>query len=118
MLGNLLQIAGDNAHVLLFSDHGMRSGADRPPGQSIGRGDTNWHTPLGILVMRGDGIQADQWVWGASLLDICPTLYYLLGISPAGLDGSPLIQAFDQPQSQIQSLRLGFDRKDFSTPAD
>jgi tetratricopeptide (TPR) repeat protein len=104
MLGRLLELAGHDVHVMLFSDHGIRSGVDRPPGQSTGRGDTTWHTPLGLLAMHGSGIQADQWVWGGSLLDICPTMYYLLGLSAEELDGKPLMHAFEKPQSQILEL--------------
>ena len=95
MLGQLLRLAGDDAHVVLFSDHGIRCGDDRPRRESLGRSDTNWQTPLGLMAIRGRGIHADRWVWGGNLMDIVPTVYRLLGIAVDGLDGHALKDAFE-----------------------
>jgi len=97
MLGRLLELAGPDATVIVISDHGFRLGRDRPQSSQRGRGDAGWHRPLGILAMRGPAVRRDEWVWGASLLDICPTVLALLGL-PIGQDmqGRPLVEAFEQ----------------------
>jgi predicted AlkP superfamily phosphohydrolase/phosphomutase/Flp pilus assembly protein TadD len=97
MLARLLELAGDDSAVVVVSDHGFRSGRWRPATAGRGRGAVNWHRQQGIFVMRGPGVQRDEWIWGASLLDVAPTLLVLLGL-PVGadMDGRPLLQAFDE----------------------
>jgi Flp pilus assembly protein TadD len=97
MLGSLLALAGDDAHVIVFSDHGFRSGADRPPAESWGRGDDTCHRSLGMIALRGPAFHADRWIWGGTLLSICPTLYALTELATDGLDGRPLLDAFKSP---------------------
>ncbi|QDV74297.1 alkaline phosphatase family protein [Botrimarina mediterranea] len=106
MLGRLLQLAGEDMHVMLFSDHGLRSAQGRPARQSTGRGDTQWHSPFGLLAIRGPGIHADRWVWGGNLLDICPTVLHLLGMPTEGLDGRVLEDALETPPSAAVPSRL------------
>ena len=47
--------------------------------------------------MRGPGIRKDEWVWGANLLDVVPTVLHLLGL-PVGedMDGRVLLEAFEE----------------------
>ncbi len=94
MLGTLLELAGPEAHVLIVSDHGFQSGAQRPrtpvePAQ--------WHRPQGVLVLQGAGIRRDERIEGATLLDIAPTVLTLLGL-PVGndMEGKVLASAFEQ----------------------
>lgn len=99
ILGHLLEEAGSDATVIIVSDHGFHSDHLRQrhiPHEPAG--PAAQHRPYGIFVMAGPGIQHDELVYGASLLDICPTVLALLDL-PVGadMDGKPLVQAFETP---------------------
>ena len=100
MLGHLLAIAGEDTTVILVSDHGFESGALRP-GTVANQVATmaNWHRPFGVLAMAGEGIRSDERIYGASVLDIAPTILHLFGL-PVGedMDGKVLVAAMDSPQ--------------------
>ena len=94
MLGRLLELAGPDAHIMIVSDHGFLSGARRP----AGRGDpARWHRNFGIFVLAGPGIKKDEIVYGATLLDIAPTVLSLFGL-PVGRDmeGKVLVNVFEK----------------------
>lgn len=99
MLGRLLELAGEDTTVVLISDHGFYPDHNRPnyiPREPIG--PTIEHSPYGIIVMKGPGIKSDELVFGASLLDITPTLLTLYGL-PVGedMDGKVLTAVFETP---------------------
>ena len=98
MLGNLLQMAGDDTTVMLISDHGFHSDHLRPafiPNEPAG--PAYQHRHHGIFCMKGPNIRRDETIFGANLLDIAPTLLTLFGL-PIGkdMDGTPLVNCFDQ----------------------
>ena len=95
MLGRLVELAGPETHIMIVSDHGFESGAQRPRGPAE---PARWHRPQGIFLLHGPGIRADERVEGATLLDITPTVLTLLGL-PVGedMEGKPLLSAFVQP---------------------
>jgi tetratricopeptide (TPR) repeat protein len=78
-LGRLVELAGEGATVIVCSAHGFRSGASRPKPAIEGRANVSWHRPLGVLAMRGRAIRRDQWLWGGTVLDVCPTILALFG---------------------------------------
>src|SRR3954466_4730033 len=97
LLGRLLQLAGPDTTVILLSDHGFHSDLLRPRHTPhIPSGPTIWHRPLGVFAMRGQGIKSDERIYGASLLDIAPTILTLFGL-PVGRDmeGRVLVEAFE-----------------------
>jgi tetratricopeptide (TPR) repeat protein len=107
MLGRLMELAGPEAHVIVMSDHGFHSGALRPklwldpenPARFTGPGadPLAWHRQQGMIVIAGPGVKKDELVFGASLLDVMPTILALLGLPIAeDLDGKPLLQIFEQ----------------------
>ena len=98
MLGHLLQEAGEETTVLLVSDHGFHSDHLRPRQIPLEpAGPAAQHRHYGIVVMKGPGIKHDETIYGAMLLDICPTVLVLSGV-PVGtdMDGKPLVDAFEQ----------------------
>lgn len=62
--------------------------------------DNRWssdHEPNGILIMSGDGIKKENEIEGAEIIDIMPTLFYILSIPiPDNLDGKVLVDAFEE----------------------
>ncbi len=99
MLGRLLTLAGPDTTVILVSDHGFHSDHLRPKGiPHEPAGPAVQHRPLGIIAMKGPHIKKDERVYGATLLDITPTVLTLFGLPVGGdMDGHALVQAFDDP---------------------
>jgi tetratricopeptide (TPR) repeat protein len=99
MLETLLDLAGPETTVLLVSDHGFHSDHLRPRGiPAEPAGPAVQHRPFGIFCMKGPHIQQDERIYGATLLDVTPTILTLFGL-PVGqdMDGRVLVQAFEEP---------------------
>lgn len=101
MLGVLMHLAGEEATIMLISDHGFESGLLRPkvlPNEPAG--PASEHSPYGIFCLKGPGIREGEVIHGASLLDIAPTLLHLYGL-PVGrdMDGKVLVNCFDAEQA-------------------
>jgi tetratricopeptide (TPR) repeat protein len=99
MLETLLNLAGPDATVLLVSDHGFHSDHLRPRGiPAEPAGPAVQHRPFGIFCMKGPHVQQDERIYGATLLDVTPTVLTLFGL-PVGadMDGRVLVQAFEEP---------------------
>jgi predicted AlkP superfamily phosphohydrolase/phosphomutase len=99
MLARLMELAGDDTVFVLLSDHGFHSDHLRPrelPNDPAA--PAHEHAPYGVLCISGPGIRKDDRIYGATLLDIAPTVLTLFGI-PAGedMDGRVLTQAFETP---------------------
>jgi len=96
MLNRLLQSTDENTYVMLISDHGFHSDHLRPKSLPKEPAGPAWeHRDYGIFVISGPGIIKDERIYGATLLDITPTILTLFGL-PIGKDmaGKPLIQLF------------------------
>jgi predicted AlkP superfamily phosphohydrolase/phosphomutase/tetratricopeptide (TPR) repeat protein len=99
MLQSLLDLAGPEATVLIVSDHGFHSDHLRPRGIPMEpAGPAVQHRQFGIVCMRGEHIKQDERIYGATLLDVTPTILTLFGL-PVGedMDGRVLVQAFEEP---------------------
>ena len=99
MLETLLTLAGPEATVLLVSDHGFHSDHLRPRGiPKEPAGPAVQHRQFGIFCMKGAHIKQDERIYGATLLDVTPTILTLFGL-PVGqdMDGRVLVQAFETP---------------------
>jgi tetratricopeptide (TPR) repeat protein len=98
MLETLLDLAGPNATVILVSDHGFHSDHLRPRGiPNEPAGPAVQHRPFGVLCLKGPHIRQDERIYGATLLDVTPTILTLFGL-PVGddMDGRVLVQAFEE----------------------
>ena len=105
MLGRLLALAGEDTTVMLISDHGFHPDHLRP--KAIPKepaGPALEHSPYGIVVMKGPGIKKDSTVYGASLLDVTPTILTSLGL-PVGedMDGRVLKTVFKK-EPEIKTI--------------
>jgi len=97
MLGALVALAGEETTIILCSDHGFHPDHLRPSSIPIEpAGPAVQHRDHGIFVMAGPGVKHDERIYGASLLDITPTVLHAMGL-PVGkdMDGRPLVNAFD-----------------------
>jgi predicted AlkP superfamily phosphohydrolase/phosphomutase/tetratricopeptide (TPR) repeat protein len=106
MLERLLQLAGPETTIILCSDHGFESGSQRPHGTPREpAGPAIWHRQYGVLVMAGPGIKRDERIYGASLIDIAPTVLTMFDL-PIGedMDGRPLLEAFETPP-EVKTIR-------------
>ncbi len=98
MLETLMQLAGPDAAIILVSDHGFHSDHLRP--RAIPKepaGPAVQHRQFGIICMKGAHIKQDERIYGATLLDVTPTILTLFGL-PVGqdMDGRVLVQAFEE----------------------
>ena len=99
MLGALLALAGEDTTVIIVSDHGFHPDHLRPKELlNEPAGPAEEHRPFGVFAMKEPGVKQDQLVFGASLLDITPTILTLYGL-PLGrdMDGKPLVTALADP---------------------
>ncbi len=98
MLQTLLDLAGPDTTVLLVSDHGFHSDHLRPRGiPAEPAGPAVQHRQFGVVCMKGEHIKQDERIYGATLLDVTPTILTLFGL-PVGedMDGRVLVQAFEE----------------------
>jgi predicted AlkP superfamily phosphohydrolase/phosphomutase/Flp pilus assembly protein TadD len=104
LLARLLALAGEDALVVLVSDHGFQSDHLRPATASRGAHAAAWHRQYGVFAMAGPGVLQDERIYGATLLDVTPTILTAMGL-PIGqdMDGKALVQAFDPPL-QVQRI--------------
>lgn len=114
MLGRYMRLVGPDTTILIVSDHGFQIGGLRPPGRTVveGEGLVHWHRDYGMFLASGPGVKIDKRVYGATLLDITPTILALLGL-PAARDmaGRPLMPIFSGP---VESESIDT----YETPAD
>jgi predicted AlkP superfamily phosphohydrolase/phosphomutase/tetratricopeptide (TPR) repeat protein len=99
MLQTLVELAGPETTVILVSDHGFHSDHLRPRGiPKEPAGPAVQHRNFGVVVIRGSEIKRDERIYGATLLDITPTILTLFGL-PVGadMDGRVLVQALEKP---------------------
>jgi predicted AlkP superfamily phosphohydrolase/phosphomutase/tetratricopeptide (TPR) repeat protein len=107
MLERLMKLAGDDATIVLLSDHGFHSDHLRPkrlPQEPAS--PALEHSPYGILCLSGPGIRKDERIYGATLLDITPTILNLFGLAIGeDMDGKILTQALEDesPAMRIPS---------------
>ncbi|MEM7248701.1 MAG: alkaline phosphatase family protein, partial [Acidobacteriota bacterium] len=85
LLGELLSEADERTVVMVVSDHGFRTGRERPSTASRVESPTaaDWHARFGIIAMSGPAVRAGVVIEEATVLDVFPTLLALLGMPVA-----------------------------------
>ncbi len=106
MLGTLMDLAGEDTTIILLSDHGFHPDdlrltniPDEPAGPAAE------HRQFGIFVASGPGLKKDERLYGANLLDICPTLLHLFDL-PVGedMDGKVLTNIYQDKPGPIAAI--------------
>jgi predicted AlkP superfamily phosphohydrolase/phosphomutase len=117
IVGEYMQKREENETIIILSGHGMEE-------LSLGRrimaplygspllSGIHENAPDGLLVLNGPGIASGRKLEGASVVDVAPTLLYLMGL-PLGrdMDGNLLTEVLDddikksQPVTFISSYR-------------
>jgi tetratricopeptide (TPR) repeat protein len=99
VLGEILERAGDDAIVLVVSDHGFLYGERRigAPSEVLGGEAALWHRDEGIFIAAGPGVRSGARLAPVSILDVTPTILWLCGLPiAADMDGRPIVEAFDE----------------------
>jgi hypothetical protein len=109
LLGEIVARHGRGATYVICSDHGFRSGQDRPitADSRIDRGrGAEWHRKYGILVISGAAAKRQIEVREATVFDVAPTVLALAGVSiPSNLDGRVLTDAISDDFLREHPLR-------------
>lgn len=97
MLERYIKLAGEDATIIILSDHGFHSDHLRPkrlPTEPMA--PALEHRQYGMFCISGPNIQKDERIYGATLLDITPTILTLFGL-PVGkdMDGKVLTHVFE-----------------------
>ena len=100
MLERMIELAGDDTTIILVSDHGFHSDHLRPstiPKEPAG--PAAQHRQHGIIVVNGPDVKKDERIYGATLLDITPTILDLFNLPVArDMQGKQLVEIYDKPK--------------------
>lgn len=117
IIGDFIKISGQDALIIIVSDHGIRA---VPKIFQALNGISGWHKfcPPGILIMAGKHIKKKYQIKKAGIFDIIPTILYLLGY-PIGsdMDGKILLDTIEEkflkenPPGYISSYEKGIKSK-------
>ena len=108
ILGEVLAAVDDSTIVMVVSDHGFKSGDMRPTSESrIGHGQAiDWHRLDGAIAMLGPRVKAGRRIQGAGVLDVAPTVLYLLGLPvDKSMPGRVLLDALDEEWTSAHPVR-------------
>jgi tetratricopeptide (TPR) repeat protein len=108
-IGRLVgQLGEADVHVVIASDHGFRSGTNRPleDARISGGKAAEWHRKYGVLILAGPAFREGVEIGEATVADLAPTLLALFGL-PRGddMDGEVLAGAFRPEFVEAHPLR-------------
>lgn len=98
ILGRIMNLIDDDTTLILISDHGFQPDHLRPrtiPFEPAG--PAYEHNPYGVFAAMGPGIKKDHITYGASVLDVTPTILAINNV-PLGedMDGKPIMGIFEE----------------------
>jgi hypothetical protein len=109
LVGEIVARHGKDANYVVCSDHGFRSGQDRPltADSRIDRGaGAEWHRKYGILIVSDPRRSTRREVPEATVYDVAPTVLALAGVGfPSNLDGRVLTDAIADEFLRAHPLR-------------
>lgn len=86
MLERLVELAGPECHIILLSDHGFQSGSQRVLElPDVSAAPALEHRRYGVLLAQGTDFKRNEAVYGASLLDVAPSILQFFDL-PIGED--------------------------------
>src|SRR5215472_9364869 len=95
MLHALLQYVDEQTNVILVSDHGYECGHRRLPPEDARKNPEGCHRSFGIACLKGPDLKENEGLYGATILDVTPTILALLGLPVGGdMDGRPWLEVF------------------------
>lgn len=117
MLERLLNLAGSDCTVMLVSDHGFESGKLRQLElPDVAAAPALEHRKYGVLAAVGPSLKKGEQVFGASLLDVAPTILHHFGL-PMGedMEGRVLTDIFRNPEApgEIPSWEITASKVEF-----
>jgi len=99
IVGEFLEIADENTTIIVVSDHGFETGAERiqrKSGVEVATAHLQ-HKSEGVVILSGPPIRKNEEIFGSSVLDVAPTILYLLGLPVAeDMDGLIIEDAIDR----------------------
>jgi len=116
VLGEILARASKETIVIVVSDHGFLFGERRlaAPSEVLGGEAALWHRSEGMILLAGPGVRRGVWLPPVSILDVTPTILWLMGLPVAGdMAGRPFLSAFapefieDHPVEAIPTYETG-----------
>src|SRR5204862_5127868 len=109
LVGEIVARHGTGVNYVVCSDHGFRSGQDRPltADSRIDRGrGAEWHRKYGILIVSGPAAKHTGEIPEATVYDVAPTVLALAGVAiPSNLDGRVLTDALAEEFLREHPLR-------------
>lgn len=96
-LKDYIALVDDNTDLLVVSDHGFKSGEDRPYGSADIKAATavQWHDIDGTIILYGKSIKKGYLLQDASVYDVLPTVLGMLGLpADSNMQGKVLKGAF------------------------
>ena len=101
LVGELIEQFGDDATIMLCSDHGFEG-----PRPGRRRGGINDHGPIGVFILAGDGVRSGVTIAEHGVCDITPTILALFGL-PVGddMDGAVMRDAFEDDFLRAHPVR-------------
>ncbi|MBT8263493.1 MAG: alkaline phosphatase family protein [Bacteroidia bacterium] len=101
MLGRVLSLIDDDTTVIIMSDHGFESGNKRILAMpKVAAAPALDHRQFGIFVASGPNIKKNEKIFGASLIDVAPTILHHFGL-PVGkdMDGKIIMDMYQNPST-------------------
>jgi tetratricopeptide (TPR) repeat protein len=96
-LKDYIALVDDDTDLLIVSDHGFKSGDDRPYGSADIKTATavQWHDIDGTIIMFGKSFKKGYMIQKASVYDVLPTVLAMLGLpADTNMEGKVLKDAF------------------------
>jgi len=110
-LRKLVDLAGEDALVIIASDHGF----ERPPEDWVRWG--HGHKPDGTIIALGGGIPAPGEAVPAHIYDLAPTVLWLAGHEAAGdMPGHPLTGLFPEVRREVLPRRATYGVRSVELP--
>lgn len=83
LIGEWMQVLGDDTTVLVMSAHGFRWGRDRPGVPAVGRAALADHRNPGLFIAYGKHVTPSRAARSVSIYDVVPAILAILGLPPS-----------------------------------